>query len=601
MWANHERIRALKAESAAKKQKGRAEEREQLAIDAVKRYGDVVRETPELKNNPGLAPLRAKLLKEPQEFFKRLRDRLQADEETTPETLARLASASFDLGKLTDEIGDKRDALLAFEESLAIRARLAREHPSITMYQGALAGSNHERGIIQREMGRSSEAMESYEQARAIWEGLTHDNPSVIEFQHDLAHCYYHIGYLQSLTGRQTEAMASYKRAHAIYERLAKVYSSVTEFQKDLAQIHHAIGKLQVAIDQRTEAMASYKQALAIREQLERENPSVAEFQSDLATSHSYIGYLQSVTGQPMEAMASYKQALAIRRRLTRENPSVTEFQRVLAWSHHSIGLLLNEAGRPAEAMTSYAQARTIRERLAHDNPSVTQLQSDLASTATTKSADLLRAIGRPAAEALASREKARAILERLKREHPDSPEFTSGLGATLNDMAMIELDQQKGPKDDAERIQLAIRARANALHASAARLYAEALANNPKLGDDRQALHRYSAACAAALSAAGKSKDVPPLDDAAKTKHRKQALEWLRDELVAWSKVLESGPAEIKAKIAPTLQHWKNDSDLASIRDYKELTKLTDDERALWKHLWADIDQLQTKATMIK
>jgi eukaryotic-like serine/threonine-protein kinase len=600
MWANHERIRALKAESAAKKQKGRAEEREQLAIDAVKRYGDVVRETPELKNNPGLAPLRAKLLKEPQEFFKRLRDRLQADEETTPETLARLASASFDLGKLTDEIGDKRDALRAFEESLAIRARIARENPSITMYQGALAGSNHERGILQREMGRSSEAMESYEKARAIWEGLTHDNPSVIDFQHDLAHCYYHIGYLQGLTGRQTEAMASYKRAHAIYERLVKVYSSVTEFQKDLAQIHHAIGKLQVAIDQRTEAMASYKQALAIREQLERENPSVAEFQSDLATSHSYIGYLQSVTGQPLEAMASYKQALAIRRRLTRENPSVTEFQRVLAWSHHSIGLLQNEAGRPAEAMTSYEQARMIRERLAHDNPSVTQLQSDLADSHY-QIGNLLRAIGRPAEEALASLEQARVILERLKREHPGSLEFTSGLGATLNDMAMIELDQQKRPKDDAERIQLAIRARAKSLHASAARLYAEALAINPKLGDDRQALHRYSAACAAALSAAGKSKDVPPLDDAAKTKHRKQALEWLRDELVSWSKILENGPAEIKAKIAPTLQHWKDDSDLASIRDDKELTKLTDDERALWKHLWADIDQLQTKATMTK
>ena len=50
-----------------------------MAIDAVKRFGDVVRETAELKNNPALAPLRSQLLKEPQSFFKRLRDRLQAD------------------------------------------------------------------------------------------------------------------------------------------------------------------------------------------------------------------------------------------------------------------------------------------------------------------------------------------------------------------------------------------------------------------------------------------------------------------------------------------------------------------------------------------
>ena len=55
-----------------------------MAIDAVKRFGDVVRETPELKNDPALAPLRARLLKEPQAFFKRLRDRLQADRRRPP-------------------------------------------------------------------------------------------------------------------------------------------------------------------------------------------------------------------------------------------------------------------------------------------------------------------------------------------------------------------------------------------------------------------------------------------------------------------------------------------------------------------------------------
>ena len=78
VWANRERLRAVKAEIGAKEQKERAQEREQMAIDAVKRFGDVVGETPELKNNPALAPLRSKLLKEPQAFFKRLRDRLQA-------------------------------------------------------------------------------------------------------------------------------------------------------------------------------------------------------------------------------------------------------------------------------------------------------------------------------------------------------------------------------------------------------------------------------------------------------------------------------------------------------------------------------------------
>lgn len=82
-----------------------------MAIDAVRRYGDVVSENLELKTNPGLAKLRATLLKEPQAFFKRLRDRLQADRETSPESLARLADANLVLGSITNEIGDKEDAV----------------------------------------------------------------------------------------------------------------------------------------------------------------------------------------------------------------------------------------------------------------------------------------------------------------------------------------------------------------------------------------------------------------------------------------------------------------------------------------------------------
>ena len=76
-------IRALAAEKAAENQKDSAEDREQLAIDAVQRYGEVVRETP-TQDQPrprqatGHAPQRT------QAFFRRLRDRLQADGATTP-------------------------------------------------------------------------------------------------------------------------------------------------------------------------------------------------------------------------------------------------------------------------------------------------------------------------------------------------------------------------------------------------------------------------------------------------------------------------------------------------------------------------------------
>ena len=116
-------------------QRKRALDRETQAIDAVKKFRDAVAKEPMLKNNPSLEELRKRLLKEPLAFFRVLRERLVADRDTRPESLERLGLASFELGKLSDEIGDKQDALRAHEEALPILERLARENPSVAEFQ----------------------------------------------------------------------------------------------------------------------------------------------------------------------------------------------------------------------------------------------------------------------------------------------------------------------------------------------------------------------------------------------------------------------------------------------------------------------------------
>ncbi len=109
----------------------------------------------------------------------------------------------------------------------------------------------------------------------------------------------------------------------------------------------------------------------------------------------------------------------------------------------------------------------------------------------------------------------------------------------------------------------------------------------DPKLGDDRRAGHRYNAACAAALAASGQAKDEPPPDATVGLKLRRQALGWLKAELLAWHKILESGPSKARPAIAQTLKQWKRDSDLAGIRDADALAKLPEAERKEWQALW--------------
>jgi len=132
---------------------------------------------------------------------------------------------------------------------------------------------------------------------------------------------------------------------------------------------------------------------------------------------------------------------------------------------------------------------------------------------------------------------------------------------------------------------------------ALAVRLWTEALERHPKLGDDPLTLARYNAARAAAMAASGQGQCEPPLDDAAKTKLRSQALDWLKAELKALEKLLASGQPQVRAAVVQALQHWNQDSDLAGIRAARALAGLPEAERQEWQEVWAEVEALLKRA----
>ena len=152
-------------------------------------------------------------------------------------------------------------------------------------------------------------------------------------------------------------------------------------------------------------------------------------------------------------------------------------------------------------------------------------------------------------------------------------------------------------PVDNTESLDFAMLAYNQKKFAAATRLWAEVLASDPTLQDDRQTQHGYNAACAAALADADQSVDEQPLDDAAKTVLRAQALDWLKAELTIWNKMLHSGPPQDRQFIVQTLSHWQKDTDLAGIRDAAELAKLPAEEQKAFTQLWADVAALLKRA----
>jgi serine/threonine-protein kinase len=129
--------------------------------------------------------------------------------------------------------------------------------------------------------------------------------------------------------------------------------------------------------------------------------------------------------------------------------------------------------------------------------------------------------------------------------------------------------------------------------HAAAARLYADAFVAEPKLAADLGQQHRYNAACSAALAAAGQGEDARLLPDKVVTMFRRWALDWLRDDLATYAKLAEQNNPAVKQAIQQRLAHWRGDPDLASVREPQALDRLPENERAAWRALWREMDEL--------
>jgi hypothetical protein len=152
-------------------------------------------------------------------------------------------------------------------------------------------------------------------------------------------------------------------------------------------------------------------------------------------------------------------------------------------------------------------------------------------------------------------------------------------------------------PKDAAERVELAELCALKRWYARSAHFYADAFAVSPAVARAERAPHRYNAACAAALAGCGQDEDPARPDEKGRAALRRQALGWLRDELGAVARLLDSKSAGDRALVRRAIEHWRGDPDLTGVRDAAALGRLPEDERAGWQKLWADVDDLDLRA----
>ena len=114
---------------------------------------------------------------------------------------------------------------------------------------------------------------------------------------------------------------------------------------------------------------------------------------------------------------------------------------------------------------------------------------------------------------------------------------------------------------------------------------------------EDLRAGHRFNAARAAALAGGGHGDDVAGLGEPEREALRKQARNWLRLDLAAWAKKVDTGTEADRIQARKTLAPWRDDPDLAGLRDAETPERLTPSELHECRALWQDIAALLRRA----
>jgi eukaryotic-like serine/threonine-protein kinase len=162
-------------------------------------------------------------------------------------------------------------------------------------------------------------------------------------------------------------------------------------------------------------------------------------------------------------------------------------------------------------------------------------------------------------------------------------------------------LEGKYWPHDNTERLAFLGVCRFKNLNLAAARLYVDAFAADPTLADDYHANHRSNAACAAALVGCGGASDGRPLSEAERAGWRKQTCAWLKADLAAWARAMNSNSRAERDLAKQRLTRWQIDPDLAGVRDASALERFSKDEREEWLALWRDIAAVLDRAQTIR
>jgi tetratricopeptide (TPR) repeat protein len=487
-------VSATHARQEAAQQRDLARANFQKARQAVDTYLTEVSED-QLLDQPGLQPLRSKLLKSALQYYQAFVEERGAD----PSLQRELAEAYRRVGSITSEIGSKDEAEPPLRQAIGLFQTLLEATPDDEELQSGLARSYQVLANVQAYGSQAARARESAERAVTLLVKLRAAHPQVTEYGRWLGQSYGMIGLSLVETGqyaagkpfhvqavevlRETSRQApndakiksslglaynhlswahhymaqreaqeeALRRAIAIYKEIVDKNPENARFRKELAQAWGGLGMLLYDTGHPSSAEECFQSAVVLLEKLANDNRTVVEYRDHWALSLGRLGEVKAARGQPGRAERFYLQAIALFQEVNIKDPRNPRTLLGEAWFHYRLGCLQAEAGPRNDGLHSCEKARKMQAEALGLVPKSANYQSDLLWSE--EQIGLLRvAMGQitPAAQIAGQQ---RVVQERLKLADRDPGNHQARYEVAVGYVRLAELQAQAGGPMEAESI----------------------------------------------------------------------------------------------------------------------------------------------------
>ncbi len=216
----------------------------------------------------------------------------QRDADVSDRTLVQRAQNLRQIGEVRLDQAELDAALIAFNESLLISARLATNDPSNPDAAIGLANSHFYVGHVHWLRGDLAAAREQFREQLGIVQRLSADEPDNTQWLMELGYAWTNLGRILELEGSLEQALNAYENVMAANARLVELEPDNDDWQLELGFAHNNIGKLVVALGRLDEAEMHFARDLDIKTQIFNGHPKHNLWRDYMAVSQYYLGQL---------------------------------------------------------------------------------------------------------------------------------------------------------------------------------------------------------------------------------------------------------------------------------------------------------------------